>query len=131
MVTITVPDYDSAIAYFTDVLGFQLIQDEPLSPEKRWVVVSPGKGGADILLARAATPTQTSTIGQQVGGRVGFFLTTTDFWAHYEELKANGVDFIEAPRHEPYGHVVKFRDVYGNLWDLLERSADAPSTCLP
>ncbi len=119
---IVVRDYDEAIAWYTQILGFELIEDTPLTPEKRWVQVAPaGSTGAGLVLARAATPEQESRIGNQTGGRVFLFLHTTDFWADYHRLKAHGVEFREEPREAAYGHVVVFRDLYGNLWDLIER----------
>lgn len=121
LVTVVVPDYDVAIAFFTDVLGFALVEDTPVAPGKRWVVLSPGGGGADILCARAATAEQAARIGDQAGGRVGFFLETDEFERDYVRFSARGLDFLEAPREESYGLVAKFRDPFGNLWDLLQR----------
>ncbi len=122
-----VRDYDEAIAWYTQILGFELLEDTPLSPEKRWVQVAPvgtaAGGGAGLLLARAATPEQESRIGNQTGGRVFLFLHTTDFWADYHALRARGVAFREEPRAAAYGHVVVFLDLYGNLWDLIEQPA--------
>jgi catechol 2,3-dioxygenase-like lactoylglutathione lyase family enzyme len=125
-VTLVVRDYDEAIEYFTGRLGFRLLEDSPRAAQKRWVVVSPpGTGGAALLLARAATPEQERSVGNQAGGRVGFFLRTDDFPGTYERLRAKGVRFLEPPRSEPYGQVVVFEDLYGNRWDLLEwRPAD-------
>jgi catechol 2,3-dioxygenase-like lactoylglutathione lyase family enzyme len=125
-VTLVVRDYDEAIEYFTGSLGFRLLEDSPRGPQKRWVVVSPpGSTGAALLLARAATPEQERCIGNQTGGRVGFFLRTDDFPRAYETLRARGVRFVESPRSEEYGQVVVFEDLYGNRWDLLEwRPAD-------
>ena len=122
LVTVVVPDYDQAIAFFTGVLGFSLEEDTPVAPGKRWVVVAPGGGGARILCARAATPQQAARIGDQTGGRVGFFLETDEFQRDYALFAARGLDFLEAPREESYGLVAKFRDPFGNLWDLLQRS---------
>jgi catechol 2,3-dioxygenase-like lactoylglutathione lyase family enzyme len=123
-VTLVVRDYDEAIAYFRDKLGFALVEDTPLSAGKRWVVVAPpASTGAAILLARAATPEQERHIGDQTGGRVAFFLHTNDFQKCYESMKSHGVDFIEEPRNEEYGRVVVFRDLYGNKWDLVERNS--------
>ena len=98
-------------------------EDTELSPEKRWVVISAGKQGADILLAKASDDAQHAAIGKQTGGRVGFFLRTDDFTALYEKMTQAGVTFLEAPRDEPYGRVVQFIDLYGNKWDLLGNSA--------
>jgi catechol 2,3-dioxygenase-like lactoylglutathione lyase family enzyme len=121
---LVVRDYDEAIAYFVNVLGFHLLEDTPRSPDKRWVRVAPAVGsGAGLLLARAATPEQASRIGNQTGGRVFLFLHTDDFEGDYAMLLARDVDFIETPRHEDFGRVVVFRDLYGNKWDLVERPA--------
>ncbi len=120
LITLVVRDYDEAIAYYRDMLGFSLVEDSVVSPEKRWVVVSPGAGGADLLLAKAANDEQRAAIGNQTGGRVALFLYTDDFSGAYAWFKAAGVEFTEAPRSEPYGQVVVFRDHYGNKWDLLE-----------
>src|SRR4029453_12587488 len=126
-VTLVVRDYDEAIAYFTNSLGFRLLEDSPRGPQKRWVVVSPpGSTGAALLLARAATPEQERCIGNQTGGRVGFFLRTDDFPRTYETLRARGVRFVESPRSEEYGQVVVFEDLYGNRWDLLEGRPTEP-----
>ncbi len=119
LVTIVVRDYDEAIAYYCGKLGFTLKEDSPQSPEKRWVVVSPGAGGADLVLAKAADDAQRAAIGNQTGGRVFLFLHTDDFDRDYERFKAAGVEFVEEPRDEPYGRVVVFRDVFGNKWDLI------------
>jgi catechol 2,3-dioxygenase-like lactoylglutathione lyase family enzyme len=117
-----VDDYDRAIAYYTQALGFRLIEDTPQGPDKRFVrVTPPGDGGCDLLLAKAKNPEQVARIGDQTGGRVFLFLDTDDFWRDYNAYKAKGVDFTEAPREETYGTVVVFRDLYGNLWDLVQR----------
>ncbi len=120
LITLVVRDYDAAIAYYCGVMGFNLIEDTQLSAEKRWVVASPGAGGANLLLAKAADDAQHAAIGNQAGGRVGLFLSTDDFDADYARLKTAGVEFVESPRSEPYGKVVVFRDLYGNKWDLIE-----------
>jgi catechol 2,3-dioxygenase-like lactoylglutathione lyase family enzyme len=117
--TLLVRDYDEAIDYFTKTLGFALTEDTPLGNGKRWVLVSPGAGTA-LLLARA-TPGQEGHVGDQTAGRVAFFLHTDDFMRDYTGMKARGVRFIEEPRHESYGTVVVFEDLYGNKWDLVER----------
>lgn len=122
MVTIVVDDYDAAISHYCGQLGFTLTEDTRLSEVKRWVVVTPGAGGCAVLLARAATDEQAAAIGNQTGGRVGFFLYTDDFDAEYARLAACGVDFTESIRHEEFGRVVVFRDRYGNLWDFIERA---------
>ena len=123
LVTLVVPDYDEAIAFFTDVLDFSLREDTALGDGKRWVIVAPGSGEGDgaLLLARAATPRQSAAIGEQTGGRVGFFLETSNFEADHARFAGRGLVFVEAPRVEPYGIVAKFTDPFGNLWDLIER----------
>jgi catechol 2,3-dioxygenase-like lactoylglutathione lyase family enzyme len=124
-VTLVVRDYDEAIAYFTHALGFTLLEDSPRADGKRWVRVVPhGSPGPSLLLARAATPLQERSIGNQTGGRVGFFLQTHDFHATYRRMRERGVTFLEAPRSEPYGMVVVFTDLYGNRWDLIEPRQD-------
>lgn len=115
-----VPDYDDAIAYYTQVLGFELREDAPRENGKRWVVVAPPGAQSGILLARAATEAQRTSIGNQTGGRVGFFLHTDDFQRDYAAMKARGVHFAETPRDEAYGTVAVFVDRYGNRWDLLQ-----------
>jgi len=119
MTTFVVDDYDRAIDYYTNTLGFTLTEDTVLSPDKRWVTVRPGTRGASILLARAATEAQESRIGNQTGGRVGFFLHTDTFDADYARMKAAGVVFIDLPRTEEYGKVIVFVDLYGNKWDFI------------
>lgn len=118
LITIVVPDYDAGLAFYRDIMGWRLVADEDQG-RKRWVVVSPG-GGTDVLLAKASTPAQTAAIGNQTGGRVGFFLHTDDFAGDHARMTAAGVDFREAPRHEPYGTVAVFADPWGNTWDLLQ-----------
>lgn len=120
-ITLVVRDYDEAIRYYTEALGFALLEDARLDDGKRWVVVGPaGSSGTSLLLARAATPAEEERIGNQTGGRVGFFLHTDDFAAAYPAMRERGVRFLEEPRHEPYGMVAVFEDLYGNRWDLLE-----------
>lgn len=122
LITIVVPEYDAAIAYYTGVLGFVLLEDNPLSATKRWVRVAPSTTAQTaILLAQATTPAQHAAIGAQAGDRVAFFLQTDDFAGTYARYRANGVAFREEPRHEAYGWVVQFVDCYGNRWDLIER----------
>ena len=122
--TLVVRDYDEAIAFFTDALGFTLVEDTPLGGDKRWVVVAPAESsGASLLLAKAATPDQQSHVGDQTGGRVFLFLHTDDFWDDYNHMRSRGVQFIEQPRRESYGLVVVFLDLYGNKWDLVQRNA--------
>jgi catechol 2,3-dioxygenase-like lactoylglutathione lyase family enzyme len=125
-IALVVRDYDEAIAYYTQVLGFELLEDTQLAPGKRWVLVAPrGNRGASLLLARAASPEQRSRIGNQTGGRVFLFLHTDDFQRDHEALRSRGVRFIEAPRNEAYGSVVVFEDLYGNRWDLIGRRTAA------
>ncbi|WP_020497877.1 VOC family protein [Sciscionella marina] len=121
LITLVVPDYDEAIDFYVRVLGFELLEDTRIEEHKRWVVVRPREASeTGLLLARAATGRQRASIGEQTGGRVGFFLYTTDFPGEYRRLHAAGVRFEEQPRHEPYGTVAVFTDPYGNRWDLLE-----------
>lgn len=122
LVSLLVRDYDEAIAFFTHTLGFMLLEDT-LIPEqnKRWVVVAPpGPGRARLLLARASSPEQVSCIGKQAGGRVFLFLHTDDFARDFRTFTAKGVTFVRPPREEPWGTVAVFRDLYGNLWDLVQ-----------
>ena len=123
MIAIVVDEYDAAIAYYVNDLGFALIEDKEMTPEKRWVVVAPSNDGAKILLARAVTDQQRVAIGNSTGGRVGFFMYTTNFDETYESYKARGIEFIEQPRQEAYGQVVVFKDKYGNKWDLIESTS--------
>ncbi len=126
LVTLVVADYDQAIKFYVEKLGFTLVEDTNLPSEnKRWVVIAPKTTGAEtsgakILLARADTPQQRTAIGNQTGGRVFLFLQTDDFMRDYEAMRANGIIFREEPRHEPYGIVAVFEDLYGNTWDLLQ-----------
>ncbi len=116
-----VPEYDAAIAYYTGILGFTLLEDTDMGGGKRFVVVAPpGGGGANLVLARAASPEQIARIGDQTGGRVFLFLHTDDFARDHARYTAAGVEFRETPRHEPYGTVAVFRDTFGNLWDLIQ-----------
>jgi catechol 2,3-dioxygenase-like lactoylglutathione lyase family enzyme len=125
-VALVVREYDEAIAFFTQALRFQLIEDADLGNEKRWVLVRPpGSTGTDLLLAKAVNPDQTSRIGNQTGGRVFLFLHTDKFSQDYREMTAKGVNFREAPREESYGTVAVFEDLYGNKWDLLQLKADS------
>ena len=119
MPALVVPDYDEAIAFFRDALGFRLHQDTDLGAGKRWVVMS-GLTGAKLLLARAANDEQSRAIGNQTGGRVGWFLETDDFAADHGRMAAFGVDFTDGPREEPYGTVAVFTDPWGNRWDLIK-----------
>ena len=135
LITLVVDDYDRAIAFYVDALGFELVEDTPDTPRgaqaetgssdqlkpKRWVVVKPrGSGSVSLLLAEASGDAQKAAVGQQTGGRVGFFLHTDDFWRDYERFRTNGVEFLEEPRVEPYGTVAVFVDFCGNKWDLLQ-----------
>ncbi len=119
-VSLLVRDYDAAIAFYCGKLGFSLIADTPLGGGKRWVLVAPSAGATRLLLARADGPAQLARVGDQTGGRVGFFLETDDFARDHKAFLARGVSFREAPRHEPYGIVAVFEDLYGNKWDLIE-----------
>jgi catechol 2,3-dioxygenase-like lactoylglutathione lyase family enzyme len=118
--SLLVAEYDDAIAWFTQVLGLDLIEDADLGGGKRWVKVAPPGGGTALLLARAATPDQTAMIGNQGGGRVWLFLTSDDFDRDHAAMLARGVRFAEAPRREAYGAVAVFEDCCGNRWDLIE-----------
>jgi lactoylglutathione lyase len=120
-VALVVRDYDEALTYLTRILGFELIEDTPLSDEKRWVLVAPPRSqGTCLLLARAVTGEQSSRVGNQTGGRVFLFLHTDDFWRDYTVLTERGVKFQQPPREEAYGTVAVFEDLYGNRWDLLQ-----------
>jgi catechol 2,3-dioxygenase-like lactoylglutathione lyase family enzyme len=128
-VTFVVREYDEAIAFFTEKLGFHLIEDSALSDGKRWVVVGPdGPGSLRLLLARASTPQEIRAIGSQTGGRVFLFLHTDNFSSDYRAIQSRGVKFLEAPRQEPYGTVAVFEDLYGNQWDLLMPSTVSSSS---
>lgn len=123
LVTIVVHDYEPAIRFFVDVLGFELAEDEPSVTNdgrpKRWVVVRPSGAQTGLLLARADGPAQAAVVGEQAAGRVGFFLHVDDFDATYGRMVAAGVEFVTEPRVEPYGRVTVFRDLAGNRWDLI------------
>jgi catechol 2,3-dioxygenase-like lactoylglutathione lyase family enzyme len=124
LVSLVVRDYDEAIAFYVDKLGFRLVEDtcQP-AQNKRWVVVSPpGAKESCILLARAANDRQTSRVGDQTGGRVFLFLFTDDFWRDFNAYKARGVSFVREPKTEAYGKVAVFEDLHGNQWDLVQRS---------
>ena len=120
LVALVVPDYDDAIGFYVDILGFDLLSDEDRGNGKRWVTVAPAGGGTAILLARAVTAMQMDSIGNQTGGRVDFFLETDDFDRDHESMTKAGVTFEEAPRLEPYAKVAVWRDPFGNRWDLLQ-----------
>ncbi|MFK7934202.1 MAG: VOC family protein [Saprospiraceae bacterium] len=120
-IALVVNDYDEAIAFYTQKLHFQLIEDTPLSPEKRWVVVSPpGEGGANLLLAKAKNEVQRAAVGNQTGGRVFLFMHTDDLDRDYQNLKANNVEIIREISEHEYGKVLVFSDLYGNWWDLIQ-----------
>jgi catechol 2,3-dioxygenase-like lactoylglutathione lyase family enzyme len=121
-ISLVVKNYDEAIDFFVGKLGFGLLEDEYIAAQdKRWVVVAPtGSQGCKLLLAEASNEQQAARIGDQTGGRVGFFLYTDDFWRDYQAFTGRGVEFTGPPREEVYGTVAVFRDLYGNLWDLLE-----------
>jgi catechol 2,3-dioxygenase-like lactoylglutathione lyase family enzyme len=118
-VAIVVPDYDAAIAFYVGALGFELRSDEDMGDGKRWVIVAPQGAETALLLARSVNPRQSAAIGNQTGGRVGFFLHTDDFDRDHARMRAAGVVFEEAPRDEPYGRVAVWRDPFGNRWDLI------------
>lgn len=124
LVSLVVRDYDEALAFFVGTLGFRLVEDTPVPEQgKRWVVVAPpGAAECQLLLARASNAEQTARIGEQTGGRVFLFLYTDDFWRDYARYRERGVEFVRAPKEEAYGTVAVFRDLYGNLWDLLQPS---------
>lgn len=122
LVTFVVREYEEALSFFTDALRFTVIEDRQLGEGKRWLAVAPREStGASLLLAKAATAEQQAHVGSQTGGRVAFFLETSDFWNDYRHMQTHGIKFAEEPRDEPYGRVVVFSDLYGNKWDLLQR----------
>lgn len=123
LVSLVVDTYDRAKGFYCDGLGFECVEDTAMPDGKRWLVVRPRGGeGAALLLAEASDETQRAAIGNQTGGRVGFFLETDDFGRDHRRFTEAGVIFREEPRHEPYGTVAVFADLYGNLWDLIERA---------
>jgi catechol 2,3-dioxygenase-like lactoylglutathione lyase family enzyme len=120
-ITLLVPSYDEGLAFFVGALGFAVQEDVPLETEKRWVVVAPSRGaGAAIVLAVPSNEPQRQRIGDQTGGRVGYFLLTDDFQKDYAAMRARGVRFLETPRNERYGTVAVFVDPWGGKWDLLQ-----------
>ena len=123
LVALVVHEYDPAIRFFVDILGFELVEDSPSTTNdgrpKRWVVVRPPGAQTGLLLARADGDRQAAIVGDQHAGRVGFFLRVDDFWARYERMVAAGVEFVRLPRNEPYGRVAVFLDIAGNRWDLV------------
>ncbi len=127
-IALVVADYDEAIDFYTNKLHFTLIEDS-YQPEqdKRWVVVAPpGSHGTTLLLARASKPVQQPFVGDQAGGRVFLFLSTDDFWRDYAAMVADGIEFVRPPKMADYGTVAVFKDLYGNLWDLLQYADDHP-----
>lgn len=125
---LVVRDYDEAIAFYTEKLHFTLVEDTA-QPEqhKRWVLVAPpGSSGTTLLLARAAKPEQVPFVGDQAGGRVFLFLGTDDFWRDYQEMRENGIEFVREPKVQDYGTVAVFKDLYGNLWDLIQFNPEHP-----
>ena len=124
-VALVVRDYDEAIAFFTQTLHFTLVEDTYIpEQDKRWVLVAPpGSTGTTLLLARPSNPEQHKFIGNQTGGRVTFFLSTDDFWRDYHDMVARGVEFVRPPSDQSYGTVAVFKDLYGNLWDLVHLTA--------
>lgn len=125
LLSLLVRDYDEALAFYVGKLGFSLIEDSDLGDGKRWVVVSPGAGGSRFLLAQASDGQQAALVGGQGGGRVWLFLHTDAFEADHARMSAAGVKFLEEPRHEVYGSVAVFEDLYGNRWDLLQPKTEA------
>ena len=120
-IALVVNDYDDAIKFYTEKLHFTLIEDTVLSETKRWVLITPpGSDGCQLLLAKAATDEQKSRVGNQTGGRVFLFLYTDDFWRDYKNMLSKGIVFVREPVTEAYGTVAVFRDLYDNLWDLIE-----------
>lgn len=130
LVALLVRDYDEAIRFYVDVLGFELVEDTKVPEQnKRWVVVAPSAaGGANLLLARAADEKQASRVGDQTGGRVFLFLYTDDFERDVRAFKSKGVEFVREPQDFAYGRVAVFRDLYGNLWDLVQPTVSADHT---
>lgn len=124
LLALVVREYDEAIAFYVGVLGWTLVEDSPVPEQnKRWVIVAPpGDSQTCLLLARASNQEQAARVGNQTGGRVFLFLYTDDFWRDYNAYQAKGVVFVREPKHEPYGTVAVFKDLYGNLWDLVQPS---------
>jgi len=132
-IALVVRDYDEAIAFYTEKLDFTLVEDT-YQPEqdKRWVTIAPpGNSGMTLLLAHASNERQQSFIGDQAGGRVFLFLHTDDFWRDYNRMVERGIEFVRAPVEQPYGTVAVFKDLYGNLWDLVEKVCDQPARGKP
>jgi catechol 2,3-dioxygenase-like lactoylglutathione lyase family enzyme len=125
LVTLLVRDYDEALSFYVGKVGFRVLEDVPQPEGKRWLVVGPDES-VGILLARADTPEQRASVGVQTGGRVGFFLMTEDFARDHARMSEAGVRFLEQPRHEPYGTVGVFQDLYGTKWDLIQPTGSQP-----
>ncbi|WDD98301.1 VOC family protein [Thalassomonas actiniarum] len=124
-ITLVVHDYDEAITFYTKKLNFELLEDS-YQPEqdKRWVLIAPpGSNGVSLLLAKASNPKQQASVGNQTGGRVFLFLNTDDFWRDYNQMTERGIEFVREPVEQEYGTVAVFADLYGNLWDLIQRKA--------
>ncbi len=120
-ISLVVKDYDEAIDFYTKKLRFRLLEDTVLSETKRWVLVAPpGSYGTALLLAKAANEEQLSRVGNQTGGRVFLFLYTDDFYRDFQQMKNEDIEFVREPQEEDYGIVAVFKDLYGNLWDLLQ-----------
>ena len=120
-IALVVADYDDAISFYTEKLGFELVEDTSLSETKRWVLVAPkNSDGCQLLLAKGVGDEQRSRIGNQTGGRVFLFLQTDDFWRDYNDFVEKGIEFARPPKVEEYGTVAVFKDLYGNLWDLIQ-----------
>jgi catechol 2,3-dioxygenase-like lactoylglutathione lyase family enzyme len=130
LVALVVDDYDDALGFFVGKLGFECVEDRVVPEQgKRWVVVAPpGASGTQPLLARATTPGQARAVGQQTGGRVAFFLYTDDFWRDHPRYLTQGIDFVRPPQEQPHGTVAVFKDLYGNLWDLIQARAQPAAT---
>jgi catechol 2,3-dioxygenase-like lactoylglutathione lyase family enzyme len=123
LVSLVVREYDEALAFFVGRLGFELVEDRFIPEQaKRWVVIKPpgAEQGAHLLLARASSPEQAAHVGNQTGGRVFLFLHTDDFWRDHARFKRQGIEFVRDPAEQPYGTVAVFKDLYGNLWDLIQ-----------
>ena len=131
LTTLMVREYDEAIAFYRDKVGFELVEDTPLGEGKRWVVVAPAGAGSGLLLARGVGERQAARAGDQTGGRVGFFLETDDFERDHASMTARGVVFVRPPKTEPHGVVAVWEDLYGNLWDLLQPAAVLDSRGAP
>jgi predicted enzyme related to lactoylglutathione lyase len=122
LIALVVEDYDNAIKFYTQKLNFTVVEDSIVNETKRWVVIAPpgSSGGCNLLLAKAVNEEQQSRVGNQTGGRVFLFLHTDDFWHDYKSMQQKGVEFVRKPAEESYGTVAVFKDLYGNLWDLIE-----------